>query len=177
MKQASLLGVEPPFRVVPPPPLWGPDGSLLLPDEVLLIAMDQPYAGLLADEIKVIETRTWPFPYAPCWMAIYATRTPDQGAIRRLGEAGPAYAEPRGVILALVWVGGCRPMMPIDEVAACIPYATVAARCTAKGRGTPQAWIIGAAHRLTRPIPLTRGPQKFAHVSKSIIAAALDAPG
>ena len=168
-----------PLTPAPAPQLWAPDGNLLLPDPVRLLALNQPYAGLLfGDEpgepgLKRLETRTWPWPHPASWLAIYATKTPDKGAFRRLGirfvpESSALGATERtllGVVLGLVWIGGCRPMVATDEKDALYP-------CT-HGR---YVWVIGASYRFQRPIPLQRGPQKFASIPKASVNAALDMP-
>lgn len=173
--QGSLLEIGQRYPlIVPAPALWSLTGELLLPEKVMLISLDQPFAGLVADGVKTIETRTWPWPYQAGWLAIYATLHPRTAVIKKLGCY--QYAEQLGAVLALVWIGGCRPMVEADEQAAQISLAEVAALCARKGRGSPQAWIVGVAHKLARPIVLARGPQKFARISRDKIAAALDAP-
>lgn len=159
------LGFEEPFVVVPAPALWGPADELLLPDEVTLIALWQPYAGLVAAGVKGFETRGWPWPYEPRWLAIYASKTPDTKAFRRLGALADPHREPLGAVIVLVWIGGCRPMRPEDAERACYPF-----------EAERFVWVIGAVYRLARPIALERGPQKFGHVTRGQLQAALDAP-
>lgn len=164
MTQASLDFGPPPFA--PAPPLWSPTGELLLPNPVRLLALWQPYCGLVAAGVKTLETRTWEWPYPPGWLALYATLGYGGGeAFRRLGDLADPHKEPRGVVLCIVYVGGCRPMRPEDATAACVDYDP--ARFV---------WGLTAAHRLARPIPLDRGPQKFASLPRTSIAAALDPP-
>lgn len=165
MTQLGLtIDAGPVLRDVPALALWGPDGASLLPDRVLCLALDQPYAGLVVGGTKTLETRSWEWPYSPSWLAVYATRNPDRGAIRRLGSLAEPHREPTAAILGLVWIAGCRPMAPGDEAAACFPFEA--------GRFV---WKVGAAHRFPRPDTshLTRGPQKFVYVPRSVIIAGL----
>lgn len=183
-RQRGLFQAGTDFMPAPAPPLWGPAGELLLPDLVRLISLNQPYADLLFGDDgepgpKGLETRMWLWPYEPSWLAIYATKTPDKPALKRLhdrltqvqriGPHGRPYESPRdlclGAVIGIVFIGGCRPMVPGDEKAALYPHKA--------GRFV---WIIGANHRLARPIRLPRGPQKFASLPRQTIAVALDAP-
>lgn len=99
-----------PLRPVPAPRLWGPGGELLLPEKVRLISLWQPYCGLVADGVKVFETRERKWPYEPSWLAIYATKNGNKAAFRQLGATAATHHGPCGVVLALVWIGGSRPM-------------------------------------------------------------------
>lgn len=151
------------FTPVPAPRLWSPSGELLLPERVRLISLWQPYCGLVAAGVKLFETRERKWPHEPSWLAIYATKNANKAAFRRLGAVAAAHHGPCGVVLALVWIGGSRPMRPEDATAACYPFEL-----------QRFVWIVGAAHRLQRPIPLERGPQNIASISRDALAAALD---
>ncbi len=169
-------------EMTPAPALWGSGGELLLPEKVRLISLDQPYASLLFGNehsepgevgMKSLETRTWPWPYEASWLAIYATRSPDIPAVHRIygdGHGGREILEhirdpevrDLGVVLGVVWVSGFRLMKPEDEKAAMFPYEP----CR-------YVWVLGAAWHLPRAgrIPLPRGPQKFASISRDALAA------
>ena len=185
MSQLDLLAATPALRAVSAPPLWTPGGSSLLPDRVSCIALHPPYAGLLFPFVtldgdapadgdvgpKSLETRTWPFPYEARWLAIYATLYPDRGAYRRIyGDGWKAILAAdikrgeQGAILGVVWIAGCRPMVPGDEKAAMFPFDHKLF-----------VWGIGAAHRFPRPntTHLARGPQRFVYLAKSVVVASL----
>ncbi len=168
MTQLDLIPRRLMFHPVPPPQLRGFGGELDLPERVRLISLNQPYCGLcsVADPEnrtgKWLETRTWPWPYDPSWLALYATKKLDKQACERLGNVAAPHHDPRGVVLALVWIGGCRPMCEADEVGAMYPYEP--------GRFV---WHIGKAIRLRKPIPLDRGPQKFSSLPRELIARSM----
>lgn len=134
-----------------------------IPERVPCLALDQPYAGLVVAGVKTLETRTWAWPYEPGWLAVYATRSPDLGAIRRLGLAAGLHAlgaDVHGAILGIVWVAGCRPMRQEDQLAAwhqCEPGLFV--------------WPLEEPRRFAVPdsATLARGPQKFVYVHRSNI--------
>jgi hypothetical protein len=129
---------------------------------VLCLALHQPYADLVVRGVKTLETRLWPWPYPPSWLAVYATKTPAMGVeawARLPGSDDP----PRGAIVGLVWVAGCRRMEPGDEAAACIAYEPAR-----------YAWPLERPHRFEVPDrTLARGPQKFQRLPRALLLAAL----
>lgn len=150
---------------LPAPNRPRPDGGLPhpLPDRVRVISLWEPYASLVVDGCKTLETRTWPFPYPPSWLVVHASKHIDRGACARLG-LDPENFTTRGVLLGLVWVGGpSRPLLPTDEIAACF-YEP--------GR---YAWPLEHARRFKTPYTM-RGPQKFASVSRDVVLDAMGLP-
>jgi hypothetical protein len=171
---AAALAVQqaiafPPEALAPwpeAPALWSPSGELLLPERVRLISLHQPYAGLVIEGVKALETREWPWPYGPSWLAVFAARNGvPRATLARLGELAERHREPQGVVLGLVWVAGCRPMRPEDAGPACYPF-------------DPKrfVWGLRCPTRFAAPIPLERGPQKFASIPRAQVAAALHPP-
>lgn len=148
---------------------------LLIPDRVPCLALNQPYAGLLFRDDdsgdpgpKNLETRTWEWPYAPGWLAVYATRNPDRAAIRRLSLVVEEHSSCGidGALLGVVYIGGSRPMTASDAWAACYPYERAQLR---------YVWPILAAYRFREPnrTHLLRGPQKFVYLPGDMVAASL----
>ncbi len=70
------------------------------------LSLRQPWASLIADGRKTIETRTW--------------RTRYRGPLAIHASARPYADLPTGGIVAVAWLYGCRPMEEADEDAACI---------------------------------------------------------
>ena len=70
------------------------------------LSLRQPWANLIADGRKTIETRTW--------------RTRYRGPLAIHASARPYADLPTGGIVAVAWLYGCRPMEETDEEAACI---------------------------------------------------------
>ena len=70
------------------------------------LSLRQPWASMIADGRKTIETRTW--------------RTRYRGPIAIHASAPPYEDLPTGGIIAVAWLYGCRPMEAADEDAACI---------------------------------------------------------
>lgn len=70
------------------------------------LSLRQPWASLIADGRKTIETRTWRTRYRGP-LAIHAS-------LRHYADL------PRGGIIAVAWLCGCRPMEAADEEDACI---------------------------------------------------------
>jgi hypothetical protein len=132
-----------------------------LEERVLVISLHAPYAGLGAAGIKLLETRTWPWPYDARWLVIHvAKREPAPAVVERLATkiAGvpPALRDARGALLGLVRVTGpSRPLLPGDEDAACF-YEP--------GR---LAWPLAQHTPFPRPVPVPRGPQKFSSLSRA----------
>lgn len=135
-----------------------------LPERVLVLSLWWRWAAAVAAGIKTIETRTWPWPYGPGWLAIHAAKRED-GPIE--GERIPWTAlsaippvDP-GALCALVYVADCRPIVRADQGAALI-Y-----------RPGLYAWCLEPASTMRlRPVKM-RGPQKFSSVDREIIYAAL----
>lgn len=70
------------------------------------ISLKQPWASLVAEGKKTIETRKWPTKY--------------RGIILIVSSKSPSHLGPAGVALAIVEIVNCRPMTMDDEEAACI---------------------------------------------------------
>lgn len=70
------------------------------------LSLRQPWASLIADGHKTIETRTW--------------RTRYRGSLAIHASARPCGDLPTGGIVAVAWLYGCRPMVASDEERACI---------------------------------------------------------
>lgn len=132
-----------------------------LEERVLVISLHAPYAGLGAAGIKLLETRTWPWPYEARWLVIHAAkREPAPADVARLAakieRVPPALRDARGALLGLVRVTDpSRPLVPEDEDAACFYEA---------GR---HAWPLARATPFARPVPVPRGPQKFSSLPRA----------
>jgi len=73
-------------------------------DEVRILSLWQPWAQLMADGRKLVETRSWSTRYRG-WIAIHAAKKFPPEA--RAFASGLDYDELRfGVILGLVWLNG-----------------------------------------------------------------------
>lgn len=129
--------------------------GLDLPPRVRVISLWEPYATLVVDGVKTIETRTWNWPYEPSWLVIHAARHFAKDVGKRLGIT-LKQCSPGKELIGMVWVKGSRPLLPEDEKAACF-YEP--------GRF---AWLLEASRRFTKPIPF-RGPQKFASVERDVV--------
>ena len=70
------------------------------------LSLRQPWASLIADGRKTIETRTW--------------RTRYRGPLAIHASAHPCEDLPTGGIVAVAWLYDCRPMTDDDEAQACI---------------------------------------------------------
>ena len=70
------------------------------------LSLRQPWASLIADGRKTIETRTW--------------RTHYRGPLAIHASARPYEDLPTGGIVAVAWLYDCRPMIADDEAQACI---------------------------------------------------------
>lgn len=133
-----------------------------LPAKVHVISLWEPYATLVVDGKKTLETRTWPWPYDASWLVIHAAQRVDAEACRRLGLPKAGYVG--GRLLGLVWVSGpSRLLLPEDEAAAYF-YAP-----------DRQAWPLKHAQRFVAPVQF-RGPQKFASVDRDVVIRALVLP-
>lgn len=143
-----------------------------LPERVPCISLWAPYAELVVYGEKTIETRTWPWPYAASWLVIHEAKHVDREAERRLElriramrERHAAWPKAgRGVAATgLVYVAGCRPLLPADEEAACF-YASDPPRF---------AWTLDHSHVFRRPVAM-RGPQKFVYLPRETVLVALE---
>lgn len=130
-----------------------------LPKQVRVISMWALWASAVAAKIKTIETRTWPWPYEPGWLAIHASKRIDGPIEGRIHSFPPVQLVPRGALCALVYVNNCRELLPADMKAALV-Y-----------RKGLWAWELAGIRRL-RP-HVMRGPQKFTHVSADLIRSLL----
>jgi hypothetical protein len=108
----------------------------------------QPWADLLVDGRKPIETRTWPTSYRGP-LLIHSSRNP----IVFPGDVNLNGLDPRrlsyGCVLGRVDLVDVRPLVPIDEAAALCPWSP--------GR---YAWVVSNPQRFEEPIPM-RGYQRL----------------
>ena len=60
------------------------------------LTLDQPYANLVADRVKRIETRSWPAPRGTVgqWVAIHASKRRDRGVRNAIEHFYPEYHVP-----------------------------------------------------------------------------------
>ena len=70
------------------------------------ISLKQPWASLVADGKKTIETRKWPTKYRGDILIVSSKKPTDKGLA--------------GMALAIVEIVNCRPMTKDDETAACV---------------------------------------------------------
>lgn len=70
------------------------------------LSLRQPWASMIANGSKTIETRTWRTNYRGP-LAVHASARPHEGL-------------PTGGIVAVAWLDDCRPMEESDEEDACI---------------------------------------------------------
>lgn len=130
-----------------------------LPERIRVISLWEPYATLVVNGTKTIETRTWPWPYDPSWLVIHAAKYLDKSVCRRLNISIEGYLS--GVLAGMVWVDApSRPLVPEDEKAACF-YAE-----------NRHAWTLKHARRFVHHEPF-RGPQKFSSVDRSVVLRSL----
>lgn len=92
------------------------------------ISLKQPWASLVADGKKTIETRTWATKY--------------RGEILIVSSQNPSNQGPVGVALATAEIIDCRPMTSADEKAAC---------CAVYPRA--HAWILTNIRKI-KPFPV-----------------------
>jgi hypothetical protein len=99
-------GAMPPCEVTP-----------CLPARVHVLSVRQPHAGAIFELRggwqKTIEISVAPWP-APSWAVIHAAERVDTVALARFGLA-LRDAEPREVLLGLVWIAESRPLTADDE--------------------------------------------------------------
>lgn len=145
---------------------------LQLPERVRVLSLWHRWAAAVAAvadgraDAKSIETRRWPWPYEPGWLAIHAGLRAD-GELPAIDGITPERVEPfpafpavtPGALCALVWVARCRPLLPEDKPCALVYCPGL------------WAWELERVHRLA-PVPM-RGPQKVASVPRELILGAL----
>jgi hypothetical protein len=104
------------------------------------ISVKQPWANMIAEGEKTIETRTWATDY--------------RGNILIVSAKQPNIA-PAGYALAIATLEDCRPMSVLDEPAA-------------KSRKVPGAiaWVLGNIRKLKKPFPV-QGQLKLFEVDVS----------
>lgn len=107
------------------------------------LSLHQPYASLIAQGRKTIETRTWGTIYTGP-LLICASKKP----------AMPSY--PLGQALCVAYISGCRLMTEADEKAACCPFYPGA-----------RAWLIDRVVRID-PFPV-KGSQGFFNVDDELL--------
>ena len=107
---------------------YEPTQAILLEDDKITInalSLKQPYANLIANGKKTIETRTWATKY--------------RGDLLICASQSGA-GEPKGVALCIVDLYGIRPMVEADESCACVEIYNRA-----------NAWLIRDLRILKRP--------------------------
>lgn len=82
------------------------------------ICLKQPYASLVIDGIKKLETRTWRTKHRGL-LGICSSMKPDREAEERLGCKG----QPLGVFLGTINLKACRRFEPADAADACFPWS------------------------------------------------------
>lgn len=82
------------------------------------ISIKQPWADLIIEGMKSIETRTWKTNYRGL-LGIHASKKVDRAQVPRPDNYMP---ERLGALLGHVFLIDCRPMLPSDEKAARCPY-------------------------------------------------------
>jgi hypothetical protein len=134
------------------------------PATVRAICLHQPYASLVADGVKTIETRTWATsyrgPFVICstkalahphlWKDCLA-RVEARGARQPNGDPyDDRHSLPRGFALGMVWLADCREMTKADEEAALIS-------CTMPTGAVRYAWVLDDSKRIRfrEPVPVT----------------------
>lgn len=99
------------------------------------LSLKQPWAELIANGTKLIETRTWTTMHRGTLLIVASrAKSADREAMVRFRAHGPF---PRSVAVCVVELLNCRPMTPEDEKEACCPCEP--------GR---YAWILGDVCRV-----------------------------
>jgi hypothetical protein len=109
------------------------------------LSLKQPWANLIADGKKTIETRTWSTKY--------------RGKLLIVSSKFPKI-HPAGYAVAIVNVVDCRPMTKADEKAACCEIYPGAF-----------AWVLDNVQKLEKPFPV-KGSQGFYNVEVPEVLAA-----
>jgi hypothetical protein len=92
------------------------------------ISLKQPWANMIANGQKTIETRTWP--------------TKHRGEILIVSSKKPAI-DPAGCAVGILTIVDCRPMTKDDEEAACCELYPGA-----------WAWVLANVRKLAKPFPV-----------------------
>ena len=111
------------------------------------ISVKQPWANMIAEGEKTIETRTWATDYRG-EILIVSARDPD--------------IPPAGVVLAVATLVDCRPMSVLDEPAA---------RCRKYVKAV--AWVLEKVRPIKKPFPV-KGQLKVFDVDVSGIEELAD---
>jgi len=107
------------------------------------ISLHQPWANMIADGVKTIETRLWRTSYRG-ELLICSTR-------KRVADHAGQVCRPRGCAVALVNLADCRPMTTADETqAGCKCYEGA------------YAWVLDNIRRLV-PFPV-RGKHRIFNI-------------
>lgn len=122
----------------------GPDA------ELRALTLIQPWATLIVQGHKTIETRTWRTPYRG-WLAIHAGKSTDL-------VDDPA-KHTFGAVVAITRIVDCRPMTVEDEPAALV-----------RSESGRYAWELADIHALDTPIPM-RGYQGLWRPKPNALAA------
>ena len=101
------------------------------------LTLKQPLANMIVQGKKTIETRMWRTNHRG-WLLITSSKKPD--------------IKPAGHVLAVVYLGDCRPMVKEDEKKACYKF-----------RENAHAWIFHTIYKLKNPFPV-RGYTGFFNV-------------
>lgn len=159
-----------------------------LPERVRCYPMHRPFAGMLLDGPKDIETRGRPWRWPPAWIAIYAAQ-------RVVNLQADAMAELRRVAVpekfdrwqndqpsrvhGLVYIDRSRPLRAKD-----LPRSFIVYRAPEPGGKERHAWLVRHRVRFVEPLTLASlgiyaAPQDFAYAHGgpllTALAAAVDA--
>lgn len=93
------------------------------------LSIKQPWASMIADGEKTIETRTWPTRY--------------RGELALCASATPRGQGPTRAVLAVANLVSCRPMVEADEGRACCDIYPGAF-----------SWVLANVRRLAEPVPI-----------------------
>lgn len=115
---------------------------MILPDDLRVLTVKQPWAGLIIDGIKDVENRSWAFPATlelPCLIAIHA------GA--KLDPKTTATGFPTRAVVGLVYVVGCHKREATG---------TKCHRCTSPwGIEDQHHWMLADPIKFLQPIEAT----------------------
>ena len=120
-------------------------------DNHLAFGIQQPWAELILRGIKTIEVRRLPVrPGGTIYL--YASKTASRASYAiRAAEDHDLEIEklPRGVLVGTVEIAECRPALPEDAAAACVPAEILVGM---------NAWVIDRVHRMDPPQPIRNPP-------------------